>query len=70
MNKLYGKKPAVMAVHAGLECGILGSKFTHWDMISFGPTICSPHSPGRTGKHRPRSENSGYLKATLKNISC
>ena len=39
---LYGKKPAVTAIHAGLECGIIGSKYPKMDMISFGPTICYP----------------------------
>jgi dipeptidase D len=41
----FGKKPVVEAVHAGLECGIIGSKYEGMDMISFGPTIKSPHSP-------------------------
>ncbi|GHS89631.1 aminoacyl-histidine dipeptidase [Bacteroidia bacterium] len=41
----WGKTPEIKAVHAGLECGILGAKYPHWDMISFGPTIRSPHSP-------------------------
>lgn len=41
----FGKIPAVKVIHAGLECGILGSKYPHWDMISFGPTIRGPHSP-------------------------
>jgi len=35
----------VAAVHAGLECGIIGEKFPGMDMISFGPTIEHPHSP-------------------------
>lgn len=34
-----------MAIHAGLECGIIGEKFPGMDMISFGPTIKHPHSP-------------------------
>ena len=42
---LYGQEPAVMAIHAGLECGLLGGKYPGLDMISFGPTICYPHSP-------------------------
>ncbi|NMB37172.1 MAG: aminoacyl-histidine dipeptidase [Bacteroidales bacterium] len=42
---LFGKEAKVTAVHAGLECGILGSKYPNWDMISCGPTILSPHSP-------------------------
>lgn len=40
-----GKQPQVVAMHAGLECGILGSKFPSLDMISVGPTIRHPHSP-------------------------
>lgn len=43
--KLFGKTPEVKAIHAGLECGILGSNYPDWDMISCGPTLMSPHSP-------------------------
>lgn len=42
---MYGKEPKVEAIHAGLECGILGEKFPGMDMISIGPTIKYPHSP-------------------------
>jgi len=41
----YGKDPVVEAIHAGLECGIIGEKFPGMDMISIGPTIKYPHSP-------------------------
>ena len=41
----FGKVPDIKAIHAGLECGILGGAYPHWDMISFGPTIRYPHSP-------------------------
>lgn len=44
-NKTFGKIPEVKVIHAGLECGILGAAYPHWDMISFGPTIRHPHSP-------------------------
>lgn len=44
-QKLYKVEPAVKAIHAGLECGILGGAYPNWDMISCGPTIRSPHSP-------------------------
>ena len=44
-EELYKVKPAVLAIHAGLECGILGATYTNWDMISCGPTLKSPHSP-------------------------
>ncbi len=42
---MYGKEPTVEAIHAGLECGIIGEKFPGMDMISIGPTIKYPHSP-------------------------
>jgi dipeptidase D len=41
----YGEDPVVEAIHAGLECGIIGEKFKGMDMISIGPTIKYPHSP-------------------------
>lgn len=44
-KKKYGKTPEVKAIHAGLECGLLGGVYPNWDMISFGPTIRYPHSP-------------------------
>ncbi|MBN1931697.1 MAG: aminoacyl-histidine dipeptidase [Desulfobacterales bacterium] len=42
---LFNKNPIVEATHAGLECGIIGSKYEGIDMISLGPTIKNPHSP-------------------------
>ncbi len=44
-NNLFGKIPEVKAIHAGLECGLLGGIYPNWDMISIGPTIRYPHSP-------------------------
>ena len=44
-KKVFGKEPEVMAIHAGLECGIIGEKYPGTDMISFGPDIENPHSP-------------------------
>ena len=44
----FGKTPGVRAVHAGLECGIIGAAYPGLDMISFGPTIQNPHSPDET----------------------
>ncbi|HSA95574.1 MAG TPA: aminoacyl-histidine dipeptidase [Acidobacteriota bacterium] len=43
--KTFGKEAEIVAVHAGLECGIIGEKFPGMDMISFGPTLKNPHSP-------------------------
>jgi dipeptidase D len=42
---LYGSEPEVKAVHAGLECGIIGETYPGIDMISFGPTMLEVHSP-------------------------
>ncbi len=41
----FGCEPKIMAIHAGLECGLIGGIYEGMDMISFGPTILSPHSP-------------------------
>jgi len=42
---LFDKVPAVMVIHAGLECGLFKTAYPHWDMVSIGPTIKFPHSP-------------------------
>ncbi|HTY59910.1 MAG TPA: beta-Ala-His dipeptidase, partial [Bacteroidota bacterium] len=44
-RQLFGKEPEVKAIHAGLECGIIGEKFPGMDMVSFGPTLEAVHSP-------------------------
>jgi dipeptidase D len=44
-HKNFGKVPEIKAIHAGLECGLLGGVYSNLDMISFGPTIRFPHSP-------------------------
>ncbi|MBN1108782.1 MAG: M20/M25/M40 family metallo-hydrolase, partial [Bacteroidales bacterium] len=44
-KKLFGIEPEVKAIHAGLECAIIGGVYPNLDMISFGPTIKYPHSP-------------------------
>lgn len=44
-NQLFEMAPKVKAIHAGLECGIIGDKYPGMDMISYGPTIKGAHSP-------------------------
>jgi dipeptidase D len=44
-RSLYGKDPEVKAIHAGLECGVIGERIPGMDMISFGPTLEGAHSP-------------------------
>jgi dipeptidase D len=43
--QLKGKEPEVKAIHAGLECGIIGEKYPGMDMVSFGPTLEGVHTP-------------------------
>ncbi len=44
-KRVLGQEPEIKAIHAGLECGIIGEKYPGTDMISFGPWIEHPHSP-------------------------
>lgn len=44
-EELYNVKPAIKAIHAGLECGLFLTKYPHLDMVSFGPTLRGVHSP-------------------------
>lgn len=64
----YGKVPEIKAIHAGLECGILGGTYPHWDMISFGPTIRFPHSPDEKVNIASVQKFWDFMLETLKNI--
>ena len=44
-EKLFGKKPQVKGIHAGLECGLFSEKYPELDMVSFGPTLRNVHTP-------------------------
>lgn len=44
-ERLFKNSPKVLAIHAGLECGLIGEKYPKMDMISYGPTIKGAHSP-------------------------
>ncbi len=62
-EELFGQKPQVKAIHAGLECGIIGEKNPGMDMISFGPTIHGAHSPDEC-VHIPSVEKFYHLLTT------
>ena len=64
----YGKTPKTMVIHAGLECGILGSKYPNWDMVSFGPTLVFPHSPDEALKIDTVPLFWEFMTETLKNV--
>jgi dipeptidase D len=65
---LYGVEPIVKAIHAGLECGLIGEKYPEMDMISFGPTIMSPHSPDERIKIDTVEKFWDYTLAILQGI--
>ena len=44
-KEVFGEEPKTIAIHAGLECGIIGEKFPGMDMVSLGPTLEAVHSP-------------------------
>ena len=67
-EKDFGKTPKIMIIHAGLECGILGTHYPEMDMISFGPTIRYPHSPDEKVNIETVQKFWDYLLATLANI--
>ena len=44
-RNIFHKDPQVLAIHAGLECGLFSEKYPDMDMVSFGPTLRGVHSP-------------------------
>jgi dipeptidase D len=64
---LYGVRPAIKAIHAGLECGIISTNYPELDMISFGPTIRYPHSPDEKVEIASVEKFYDFLTHTLAN---
>ena len=67
-KEMFGREPEVKAIHAGLECGILSTNYPHWDMISCGPTLMSPHSPDERLNIPSVSVFWNFIVEVLKNI--
>jgi dipeptidase D len=67
-KSMTGKEPHVKAVHAGLECGIIGEKFPGMDMVSFGPTLEAVHSPDEKIYIDSVEKFWNYLLTILKNV--
>ena len=67
-QQLFGTPPAVIACHAGLECGIIGSHYPNMEMISFGPTIKGAHSPDERANISSSAKFWDLLLDTLKHI--
>ncbi len=68
-QSLYGKEPEVKAIHAGLECGIIGEKFPGMDMVSFGPTLEGVHSPDEKIHIDTVEKFWNFLLGILKNVN-
>ena len=66
---LFGKEPEVKAIHAGLECGIIGDKFPGMDMISFGPTIIGAHSPDEKVQISTVEKFWKFVEALIKDVA-
>lgn len=67
-QELFNEEPHVNAIHAGLECGILGTNYPGMEMISFGPNIRGPHSPDEKCQISSVQKYWKFLIATLENI--
>ncbi|MCM1033899.1 MAG: aminoacyl-histidine dipeptidase [Odoribacter sp.] len=68
-EELYGIKPAIKAIHAGLECGLFKEKMPELDMVSFGPTLQGVHSPSER-MYIPAVERFwGQLTRTLEKVA-
>ncbi|WP_177763956.1 aminoacyl-histidine dipeptidase [Flavobacterium sp. I3-2] len=67
-EKQNGSKANVVACHAGLECGILGTNYPDMDMISFGPTIKGAHSPVERASISSAQKYWKFVLEILKNI--
>jgi len=67
-QKLFGEPAKLIAMHAGLECGVIGEKYPGMQMVSFGPTIVDPHSPNERVQISSVESFWSYLKGVLEHI--
>lgn len=67
-KKLFGEPAKLIAMHAGLECGVIGEKYPGMEMISFGPTIVGPHSPNECVEISSVADFWNYLKLVLESV--
>ncbi len=68
-ERVLGSEPHVEAIHAGLECGLIGEMVPGMDMISIGPQIEFPHSPGERVKVDSVGRFYELLTETLKELA-
>lgn len=68
-EELYGVKPAIKAIHAGLECGLFKSVYPDLDMVSFGPTLRDVHSPSERMNIPAVERFWGQLRRVLEKVA-
>ena len=64
-KQLFSSEPKVLAIHAGLECGLFLTKYPDMDMVSFGPQMYDVHSPKERLSISSTAKTWKWLKATL-----
>lgn len=67
-DNLASEPAKLIAMHAGLECGVIGDKYPSMQMVSFGPTIVDPHSPNERVQISSVESFWNYLKLVLENL--
>jgi len=67
-KKLFGEPAKLIAMHAGLECGVIGEKYPGMQMVSFGPTIVDPHSPNERVQISSVESFWNYLRLVLESL--
>ena len=67
-KEVLGKDPELVAMHAGLECGVIGEKHSGMQMISFGPQIENPHSPNERVQISSVAEFWKFLRVLLERV--
>jgi len=67
-KKEFGTEAQVKVIHAGLECGIIGATHPNLDMVSFGPTLESPHTPSERANIPSTQKFFDFLVATLAQV--
>lgn len=69
-RNLFHEEAQVQVCHAGLECSIIGGVYPHMDLVSFGPTLRSPHTPHERCEIASVAKFWEFLKVLLKEIPC
>jgi dipeptidase D len=68
-EELFGEPPKVTAIHAGVECGIIGERMGGMDMVSIGPRIEGAHSPDERVFVASVQKSWRYLTAILAELA-